>query len=85
MARRLDWRLEARTELDEIDWLIANPIAALKLNFKAVVETPPGIVVETPPGTVGSMRQTLPFPARNKTVALQRPQPFLFFARTDTL
>jgi hypothetical protein len=63
------------------------------LNFRPVVETPPGIVVdtppgivvETPPGTVGSLRQTLPSPALNKTTALHGPQPFLFFARAETL
>jgi hypothetical protein len=49
-----------------------------------VVETPPGTVVETPPGTVAFLRQTLPSCALNETDALHGPQPFLFFALAET-
>jgi hypothetical protein len=101
MARRLDWRLEARTELDEIDWLIANPMAVLKLNFKAVVAALLGTVVVALlgtvvaallgtvvvgiAGTVGFLRQMRPFVALKETGALHGPQPFLFLARAETL
>ena len=101
MARRLDWRLEARTELDEIDWFIANPIAALKLNFKLVVVAPLGIVVVAllgivvvallgivvlgTLGTVGFLRQMRPAVALKETDVLHGPQPFLFFALAETL